>query len=956
MIIYNTMSKKYSHPIHLILYFLDIIYTIIIVGLNMFNLKIKTTMTTMFILVVITVVTVMIYFQYKTSSEFAQLTTQSAFSNVLDNNIHQIEKYDKTSKEFIEIVKNIENIHEKVEFSKRHILFPIITNYINNNPYVYGIYLGFSDETFYIVYNVNLSNKMRETLDAPKDALWLVKKNKKIDGKIISLKTFLDKNFTTISTTKEETTYKPTQRPWYISANESSEIIKTKPYIFSALGEPGITYAKKINEEKGIVLSLDITLSSLNDLLTSQELVEGSSAFLYSDDGKVLGYNNNLTNTPIKNIKNEFPSLMNDLGKQINTTINGIEYIKFTKQINLSNSSMDYITILSPLEPIMQPYKERIAKALMITMLVVLFVIIPLVYLSVRLLIRPIFLLKEENQKVKNEEYDNIKHVSSFMVEVAELSNSFTDMAVAIKEKTRNNEKLIDIGYKISSEENYDLILENILEGAKELSGADGGTLYILNEENSTLEFKTVINTSLDIYLGGSKSEITWPALQLYDENLKENRKNISVVSALDNKMICIDDVYTSIEFDFTGAKNFDKSSNYKTTSMLVIPMINRDNEVIGVIQLINKIKDNKTIAFNDTDKKLIESMASISAMAIHNRTLVQDLKKLLYGLVESIGGALGEKSSYTGKHSDKVAELTLLIANAINEDKTIFKETNFNEDEMEEIKLAAWLHDIGKITTPEYVVDKATRLETIYDRLHFVEAKIEIAKNQYRIKYLEKQINKDTLDEKIKLLEEDLDFIKTLNKGGEFMSAENKQRLDEILTRDSISINNQTHTILDENEHYNLSIQKGTLTDEERDIINNHVKVTYSMLAKVHFPKKFSKVPVLAGSHHKTIDGKGYGHDTIMDLEMSVADKILAVADIFEALSAHDRPYRAPNKLSQVAKILMFMVQDKHIDQDIVKLFLENKVYESYVEHNFLDDQIDEINIDFNEIRYKDK
>jgi len=349
--------------------------------------------------------------------------------------------------------------------------------------------------------------------------------------------------------------------------------------------------------------------------------------------------------------------------------------------------------------------------------------------------------------------------------------------------------------------------------------------------------------------------------------------------------------------------------------------------------------------------------MGSLSAMALHNSKLVEDLEKLLYSLLESVGSALGEKSAYTGKHVDNVAALTLIIAEAVNQDKTTFKDVTFSKTGLEEIKLAAWLHDIGKITTPEYIVDKATRLESIYDRLHFVEAKIEIAKRDLRIEHLENKIDKNTMEKSMERLDADLSFIETLNKGGEFMSPENQERLDAILSRKGILIKNKAEKILNEDEYYNLSIKKGTLTNEERDIINNHVLVSYSMLKKVHFPKRFSNVPVLAGSHHKTMTGGGYAHEDIKHLEMTIGDKILAVADIFEALSSHDRPYRGPNKLSQIAKILMFMVKDGHLDQDLVRFILENKVYEKFSEVNFLEEQKDEININFDDISYnKDK
>jgi len=923
----------------------------------MFRFNIKTVVIALFVISFSILLSTMIYFQYKSSTHFATLTVQSAFNNIAQKSIDTINSYDKSSKDFINIVENIQDIDTDITISKKNVLFPIITNYISIADYVYGVYLGLGDDTFYIIYNVNLSKKMSEALKAPKGASWLIKRNKKEGENFVSTKIFIDKNLNILKTLKENTSYRPTKRPWYKKAIQANGMIKTEPYVFDALQEAGVTYSKKINSQKGTVLSVDITLSTLSQLLKNQNLPKGSSAFLYKKDGTLLGSFNQLSkNQHPKNIQEVLPNqiIQNnkviDQNKQVNLTIDSKEYIKYTKKIGLDNLSDDYLTIISPLDPIMRPFIEDIYNTIFISLIIGIVLIAIFTYYSTRVLVDPLLQLKEENNKIKNKDYDNIKAVSSIFFEIFELSNAFLGMVKSIKEKTLNNEKLIDIAYKISSEDNYDVLLEKVLLGAKDLSHADGGTLYIFNEEESTLEYKMVLNTSLNISLDNDSVK-NWPKVRLYDEEGDPNKRNISAMSALEDRLICIDDIYNSDDYEFAGVKTFDRQNNYKTTSMLVIPIKDRDGDLVGVIQLINKVVEGEQLPFNEADKALIRSMASISSMVLHNRKLVQDLENMLYGLISSIGTALGEKSGYTGKHVDKVAELTLLIANAINDDDTVFKDVNFSKEYIEELTLAAWLHDIGKITTPEYVVDKATRLETIYDRLGFVAAKIEIAKRDIKLKLLENKIDEQTSKDMIKTLEEDLEFIATLNKGGEFMSSENQSRLDEILDREDIFINNERVKILSENEYYNLSIKKGTLTDEEREVINNHVLVSYEMLKKVNFPKKLSNVAILAGSHHKTVDGKGYAHKDIIDLQMSIGDKILAVADIFEALSAHDRPYRGANKLSEIVKILSFMIKDKHIDEQIVKFFIEKGVYQEYADKYFLEDQMDEIKINIDDI-----
>ena len=534
--------------------------------------------------------------------------------------------------------------------------------------------------------------------------------------------------------------------------------------------------------------------------------------------------------------------------------------------------------------------------------------------------------------------------IKKILLEIEEKDQKNNKMNYLIK----SNKKLIDIGYQISHQKDYSQLLEEILIGAKELSGADGGTLYIFNAEEKALEFKIFINTSLNVHYCDMDDKVLWKPLKLYNDDNSTNKKNVAVVCAMQDYLININDIYHSVTYDFAGAKHFDKENNYKTTSMLVIPMKNKENDLIGVIQLINKLDDGKITSFNSDDEALITSMSAQATMVLENNHLVIELEKLLYSLVKSIGSALNEKSNYTAKHVSNVERLSEMLIDTININETTFKDISFTSDEIEEMKLAAWLHDIGKITTPEYVVDKATKLETIYDRVQTIEAKFEILKRDIEIIYLKGEITEEERAEKTKQIQEDINFIHTINSGEIFMKKEYIEKLNYIASKYKISVNYKKKSLLTPDELYNLSTTKGTLTKEEREVINNHVIVSYNMLKEVPFPKKFEKVPKIAGSHHKTVDGKGYAAKEIINLEMTIRDKILAVADIFEALSAHDRPYRGPNTLSQIADILVQMVKDEQLDRDIVKLFLEEKLYLQYAKEYLAPTQIDEVDIDF--------
>jgi HD-GYP domain-containing protein (c-di-GMP phosphodiesterase class II)/phosphoribosyl 1,2-cyclic phosphodiesterase len=524
-------------------------------------------------------------------------------------------------------------------------------------------------------------------------------------------------------------------------------------------------------------------------------------------------------------------------------------------------------------------------------------------------------------------------------------------------------DQLIEIGHSLTSENNFDALLEKILLGAKQLSHADGGTLYIFNEESKSLSFKVVQTDSLNIRMGGTSTEITWPDVQLFKNNGHKNKQQVAALCALDGELINIPDVYDAIGFNFEGTKKFDEGTGYRTKSMLVVPMKNHEDDIIGVLQLLNKQNsDGKILEFTNEDENIILSMASQAAVSLTNASLIKDLETLLFDFIKSTADAISEKSKYTGGHINRVAELSTLIATKINaDDNGIFKDVHFSDDELRQIDISAWMHDIGKITTPEYIVDKATKLETKYDRINEVTAKFEILKRDVEIDYLKNKFNATSNDEveeldlkyknDINYIEEANEFIKKSNLGSEFVSDENIARLEEISSH-TITINNTEVNILSDDELYNLSIRKGTLTNEERTIINNHVIVSYNMLKELSFPKNLQRVPVIAGSHHKTIytdnTGKhgGYGSEEIMSLPMSIEDRILAVADVFEAVTASDRPYKAPNSLNHSLKIMSFMVKDNELDRDIVKFFIDNKIYEDYAKQNLLKIQQDEVTV----------
>ncbi len=544
-----------------------------------------------------------------------------------------------------------------------------------------------------------------------------------------------------------------------------------------------------------------------------------------------------------------------------------------------------------------------------------------------------------------------------------DVSGVTQDITASVKDFTEQQfylkKKLTQIGSALSGERNLDTLLEMIVVEAMNFTSADGGTIYIMTPDEKAIAFKILQNRSMNIHMGGtSGKDITFPPVKLYKDDGSHNEQNVSAYVALTGKTVNIADVYDAAGFDFQGTKKFDEGTGYRSKSMMVIAMRNHENEIIGVLQLLNATdRHGNVIPFSSDYQELIESLASQAAVGITNTTLIHDLKALLDSFIQVIASAIDEKSPYTGGHIRRVAELTQAIAHGMTDSANgKWQSFRMNEDEHNELRIAAWMHDIGKITTPEYVVDKATKLETIFDRVNSVVGRFELLRNQTELDYFKKRDKlaagkgKDKAAKlkalakvhkaELKQIDEDCEFIKTCNIGGEFMEDAKIDRLKRIASQ-KIKIGKESVPFLSDNEVYNLSIRRGTLTNEERLIIQNHVVLTIKMLQQLPWPKKLRRVTEWAGAHHEALNGKGYPNGLTAE-QLSTQARIMAIADIFEALTAADRPYKPGKKISESMKILLFMVKDGHLDADIVDFFIKSGLAQDYARRELKDYQLD--------------
>ncbi len=515
--------------------------------------------------------------------------------------------------------------------------------------------------------------------------------------------------------------------------------------------------------------------------------------------------------------------------------------------------------------------------------------------------------------------------------------------------------RLTNIGKALSSERDRDTLLEHILLAAKEIAHADGGTLYLLSAEGDVLEYVIVRTDSLGIAYGGTTGKKPpFKIVRVYDPITDEPDLRTQVVRAVVKKeSINVVDAYSSTEFDFAGTKKFDMKYGFRTRSVITIPMINHRAEPIGCLQLINA-KDpatGATIAFTDEMVEIIASLASQAAVIVDKEMLISEQKILLESFIKMMAQAIDAKSPYTGSHCVRVPVLTEMLAEAAcNDTQGFFRNFNMSDEEKYELHIAGWLHDAGKMVTPTHIMDKATKLETIYDRIHLVIARLEILKREARIRYLEEiaieGANKKALharyDEDVANLNADIAFLKTANIGGEFMEDEKIERLKR-LAQITLDIEGQSHPLLTTDEVYNLSTRRGTITAEERQIMNDHMVHTVNMLESMPWPKHLQRVPEYATGHHEKMDGSGYPRG-VLGGTMSVPARMMCIADIFEALTANDRPYKKAKTLSEAMAIIGQFKKNNHLDPNIVDFFVTSKTYRRFAEMFLPPEQIDEV------------
>ena len=500
---------------------------------------------------------------------------------------------------------------------------------------------------------------------------------------------------------------------------------------------------------------------------------------------------------------------------------------------------------------------------------------------------------------------------------------------------------LIGVGRVLSSQTDYPDLFRQVTEVACDCLATEGGTFYLHDKKHNCVSAAVAINRKLGMY----------HVLDKYDRNDihglftvelgsgEELEKSVVGASLRNKTPIAIRDVDSETVFDLSKVRSFDKKNNYKTKSILVVPLLSKDGEAIGALQLVNPEGD----LSDEEDISLIEAMAAILGIAIENNILFLETKRLLDSIVEMISLAIDERSKVTGGHCMRVTLITMMLAKAMAEDnKGPYKDFYLDKDREQELRIAALLHDVGKIATPDIVLEKSKKLESVRDNIHAIELRFRIRALERQNEKLREQIKDlegvpDIEDLGVYMDEDDLDFVRSLNTGGEFLSDKSRARLLEIAGRSCME-----SKLIEADDLENLMIQRGTLNSAERKLMENHASISIRLLNKVPWPKNLGNVPEIAGKHHENCDGTGYPLGLTGD-EMSLRAKILSLTDRFEGLSAPDRNYREPKTLDLVLKIMASMAENNEIDPELYRFFIDSGVCMEYARKHLNPEQLPE-------------
>ncbi len=868
----------------------------------------------------------------------------------------------------------------------------ILATILENNPAAANIQIAYPDGIYYIFRSLS-SDLLIAAFSAPDGSRFMADYISARDDAGPSLsRRFYDAEHRLIASPADQPSdYDPRKRSWYIEADQ--KVSTTSPYVFFFSKQIGIT-AKKLTDVPGVVIAIDITMDRLTETISNYQITPSTEAVLVNANGQVYAYRDELGGQARKD-RVELATL-----DQLDSKV--LKHLMLQTEIKEQNLAFDFegqswkgishivgapggvdlfAVVVSPVDELLSDAAALRNESVFTTVLITLF-FIPLIWLIARQISIPLKRLSTVAASIARFDFNHAIEEKSRIKEVDELLGAMQFMQSTIN-------RFLGLVESLSGEKKLDALLESVTRETMLIGKADAAVIYLVSDTEETLEAGILCLDKQEKQVG-SVGNIS-----------------LSVDNELTRSAKTIETAIFGIDRDSHEAlRSLLNAVGYSEITAISLPLTNRNEELIGLLCLLYDKQEDAAVESHGANLSFVKALSGFAAVTLESRQLLKMQEALLDSFIKLIADAIDAKSPYTGGHCKRVPEITLMLARAACESKEApFNDFDMTDEQWEELEIASWLHDCGKVTTPEYVVDKATKLETIYDRIHEVRMRFEVLKRDAEIDFWRKlskgedrEALQTELDTSLKNLDDDFAFIAQCNLGGEYMADDKIQRLNDIAARtwkrtlddrlgvsweennrmskseqhalpamenlladkiehiierdphDRIPEDNPWGFKLDVPEHkynrgelYNLAVSRGTLSNEERYKINEHMTQTIRMLEKLPFPKHLRDVPAIAGGHHETMDGKGYPK-RLKKEDMSLTARMMAIADIFEALTASDRPYKKAKKLSEAIKIMSFMRNDSHIDADLFKLFLTSGVFRQYADQYLEPEHIDNV------------
>lgn len=932
---------------------------------------------TLFTLLIITIGSAIIVFSYSQLTRLTELNTDRQFQKTGEAMAAELNSVTRTMMMSVNILVGLP-LTDSTTLEQRMQSVGKFIEVLKQNDYTTAVYVAYPNGDFFMLRRMTQGN--RDFFKVSEKVKWLVQSNHSGDGQPKIEYIFIDGNEQVLGNKVfEGDLFDPRTRDWFIQAKAKAGLITSRTYTFKATGEPGFTFSR-LADNKEAVIGLDVSLASLSGFLRRQALPPGSHAEVINASGQIIA--------SVPDLNHQQNGILTTLLDQDDARAGANHSILFTAQhqdwfgsvMNISHEGSRYQLVIAAPATWLTAGADTLRNESTMIAFILLMLSLPIVWYFSRRISKPLVHLRQDAEAISNLSFDE-EHSRHFVVaEVDDLHRAMAKMKRTLKQ-------FISIGSTLSAKDNFPAQMQALLNETVDIAAMDAGVIFRVDKEGKVftpiaIEYHNQNMTASEMApLEFNKSEhgVFW--------QLREGES-----------------VFAAFEASYLPAPLGEFFHSQLPECYVAVPMRTHDEQLLGFLLLLSyqKLSDER----GGAKIRLVNALVGNLSVAIEMQYLLREQKNLLNAFIELIAGAIDAKSAYTGGHCQRVPEITKMLAKAAVEVKEgPFADFSLSANEWEELHTACWLHDCGKITTPEMVVDKATKLELMYDRIHEVRMRFEVLKRETEIRYLRQQLDgqsdndsEQRLAEELEQLDDDFYFLAQCNIGDEFMTDESVVRLRTIAKRqwtrtleDTVGISGaekmrkkrelssglptREYVLADKEEHiiyrgsknhipqsyqfklaepsflynhgeiYNLSIRRGTLNDEERYKINEHIMQTIIMLNKLPFPRTMANVPIIAGGHHERMDGKGYPYQ-LSEGQMGIPTKMMAIADVFEALTAADRPYKSAKRLSEALNIMTMMVNENHLNRDLFILFLQSGVWQEYAQTYLPKDKIDKVDV----------